>query len=500
MNKKKYKLLLVNPVNSLAKGFVGHPSSSHMPLALGVIAALTPEHWEIEFVDESFEELTFRPADLLGLTSFTANAVRAYEIAAMYREKGIHTVMGGIHASMMTEEVMQHVDTVVSGEAEIVWPLFLKDFESGKPAPLYKGGIVPVELIPKARRDIFHYPYVYDLIQTSRGCPMGCDFCSVTQMCGKKYRERPIEDVLDEMEEMQRPYCFIVDDHLVNNNKHSRQRAISLFKGMVERGIKKLWLGQASINFADDDNVLRWAAKSGCTLILLGIEAETEQALSDVKKRLNLKRGVDSYKIGIRKIHKHGIAILGAMIFGMESDGKDELFARRDFVRRSGIDAMQLSIMTPLPGTGLYFRMRDENKIVLNNFPNDWQHYHFVHATMGTSKLSREELEKIMQNIYWSMYNKDNFRKMMFKTLWRTRSLKAAYWAYGTNHNYGRMVLENKINDKPDGLNNNLEWNSGKRSLYLKLTDYVLMLFYAISWNKLQKQLIGQYINIKKKG
>lgn len=185
MEVKKYKLLLVNPVNNLAKGFVCDPSTSYMPLGLGIIAALTPEHWEIEFVDESFEELTFRPADLVGLTAFTANAVRAYEIAAMYREKGIHTVMGGIHASMMTDEVGQYVDTVISGEAETMWPVFLEDFEAGTPKAHYDGGVTPVELIPKVRREIFHYPYVYDLIQTSRGCPMGCDFCSVTQLCGK---------------------------------------------------------------------------------------------------------------------------------------------------------------------------------------------------------------------------------------------------------------------------------------------------------------------------
>ncbi|KAF5030434.1 hypothetical protein DSECCO2_638140 [anaerobic digester metagenome] len=263
---------------------------------------------------------------------------------------------------------------------------------------------------------------------------------------------------------------------------------------MVDRGMKKLWFGQASINFADDDEVLHWAAKSGCTLILLGIEAETKQALTDMKKRLNLKRGVDSYKIGMKKIHKHGIAVLGAMIFGMESDGKAELLARRDFILQSGMDAIQSSIMTPLPGTGLFYRMKAENKIVLNNFPNDWQHYHFMHATIGTSKMSREELEKTMRDIWWSMYRKDNIRKMMFKTLWRTRNFKAAYWVYGTNHNYGRIVLEREINDKPGGLNRNMEFNSGKRSLYLRLTDYILMLFYSVSWNKMKERMTGRYV------
>lgn len=486
------KLLLINPVNKHTQGFVGDPSTSYMPLGLGIIAALTPPQWEIEFVDESFEDFSYRHADLVGLTAFTTNAPRAYEIAAMYRENGIYTVMGGIHASMMTSEVSNYTDTVIAGEAESVWPEFLNDFENGNPKPLYYGGVTPTAQIPKVRRDIFKYPYVSDLIQTSRGCPMGCDFCSVTQMCGKLYRERDVEDVLDELEQTSRPMLFIVDDHLVNNNKSGRERAIRLFRGMVDRGIKKLWFGQASINFADDDEVLYWAARSGCQLILLGIEAETPQALADAKKRLNLKRGVNSYKEAIRKIHKHGIAVLGAMIFGMDSDGPGELFARRDFILKSGIDAIQSSIMTPLPGTGLFMKKLSERKIVLNNFPDDWKYYHFMHATMGTSKMTRDELQQTMQKVWWSMYNKDNIRKMMFRTLWRTRNLKAAYWVYGTNHNYGRIVLEHLINDSPEGMNRNLEWNSGKRSIYLKLTDYILMLFYAISWNKMVDRFRGR--------
>jgi len=493
INKPK-KLLLINPINQGVQGLVNDPSTSFMPLGLGIIAALTPDHWDIEFIDESFEKFTPRQADLVGLTAFTTNAPRAYEIAAICRELGIYTVMGGIHASMMTNEVAKYVDTVIAGEAETAWPVFLNDFESGKPKPIYHSGITPVNLIPHARRDIFKYPYVNDLIQTSRGCPMGCDFCSVTELCGKQYRERDVEDVLDEMEKLTRPMVFIVDDHLVNNNKQGRERAIRLFKGMVDRGIKNLWLGQASINFADDEEVLYWAAKSGCTLILLGIEAETTVALADAKKRLNLSRGVDSYRESFKKIHRHGIGILGAMIFGMESDGREELLARRDFILNSGIDAIQASIMTPLPGTGLFKRMEAENKIELKNFPEDWKYYHFMQATTGTSKLTREELQETMKEIWWSMYNKDNIRKMMFKTLWRTRKLNTAYWVYGANHNYGRVVLEDMINDKPDGLNRKLEWNSGKRSLYLKLTDYILMFLYAVSWKKMVDRFKGRQV------
>jgi len=491
--KKKRKLLLINPINQHRLGFSNDPSTSYMPLGLGIIAALTPEHWEVELIDESFELCTFRPADMVGFTAFTANAFRAYELAAMFRSQEVHTVMGGIHASMMPEEVVNYVDTTVSGEAELVWPQVIRDFEEGRIQKLYQGGITPVDKIPLVRREIYRkYPYVYDLIQISRGCPMGCDFCSVTKMCGSKYRERPVEEVLDELEQTDRPLLFIVDDHLINTNKGAEERAIRLFRGMVERKINKLWFGQAAMNFADNDEVLHWAAKSGCTLILLGIEAEKPEALKDARKRLNLKRGVDYYQEAFRKIHKHGIAVLGAMIFGMESDNTQDLYNRMEFCLNSGIDAMQTSIMTPLPGTDLFFRLRDQKKIDLCNYPEDWKHYHFKEATMGTNHMTREELQQTMRDIWMKLYKKDNIRKMMFKTLWRTRNFKAAYWVYGTNHNYGRIVLEDLLGDQPGNLNRNLEWIGRKRSWYIRLTNPVLTIMYAIWWKYMVRRFTGR--------
>ncbi|MEI7664312.1 MAG: radical SAM protein, partial [Bacteroidota bacterium] len=348
------KLLLINPVNKQRKGFISDPGTRFMPLGLGIVAALTPPGWEVELVDESFEDFTFRAADLVALTGFTANAQRAYEIAAMYREAGIHTVMGGIHASMCTEEVLNYLDSVVTGEAEGAWTTLIADFEAGKPGRLYAGGITDIDEVPHVRRDIYSkYPYIYDLVQTSRGCPNGCDFCSVTQLCGKTYREREVEEVLDELEKTTRPMLFFVDDNLINNKKGAAERAIRLFKGMVDRGIKKVWFSQAAINFADNDEVLYWARRSGCNMILMGIEAETEQALKDVRKNLNLNRGVDSYEKIFRKIHKHGIGILGFMIFGLESDKVEDLYARRAFIKNCGVDSYQCTILTPLPGTGL---------------------------------------------------------------------------------------------------------------------------------------------------
>lgn len=485
------KLLLINPANQARKGFNSEQGARFMPMGLGIVAALTPKHWEVELLDESFEAFSFKPADIVGFTSFTSNAPRAYQIAAQYRKAGIHTVMGGIHASMHTDEVFDFIDTVVTGEAEGAWPELIADFEAGKVRRLYNGGITDIKKVPHVRRDIFRYPYIYDMVQTSRGCPMGCDFCSVTALCGKTYRERDIDDILDELEETTRPLLFFVDDNLVNNRKGAEERAIRLFRGMVERGIKKLWLSQAALNFADNEEVLHWARRSGCVMILIGIEAETVQALKDTRKNLNLKRGVDSYEHTFRKIHKHGIGILASMIFGMENDTQEDLYARRDFVQRSSIDMYQCTILTPLPGTVLFDRMTNQERIVLNNFPNDWEQYHCMIATSNSATMNPGEIDLTMQEIWLSLYNKEAMRRKMFRTLWNTKSFSTAYWAYAGNHNYGRMFLEGVFDTHPHGVDRNFEWKNRKRPVYLRLTDFVILLFYQWPWKQIARNFSG---------
>jgi len=489
-NPKPVKLLLVNPVNQKRKGFVNDLSTRFMPLGLGIVAALTPAHWEIELLDESFEDFKLKQVDLVALTGFTANAHRAFEIAAMAREAGIQTVMGGIHASMYTAEVLQYVDSVVTGEAEGAWPEFVSDFELGKTKRLYEGGITDIHKVPHVRRDIYRYPYVYDLVQTSRGCPNGCEFCSVTQLCGKSYRERAVEDILDELEETSRPMLFFVDDNLINNKKGASARAISLFKGMIDRGIKKAWFSQAALNFADYEEVLYWARKSGCTLIMMGIEAESPQALKDVGKKLNLSRGVESYDQIFRKLHRHGIGILGFMIFGMESDTEKDLYARRDFILRCSVDAVQCTILTPLPGTILYDRMNAQNRITLKNYPEDWQQYDNTRATLIMPHMTPEAIETAMHNIWLSIYNKEAMRRKMFRTLWNTRSFRTAYWTYASNHNYGRMFFENVPKNHPDAVDKNLEWIHHPRSYYLKITDLIVLLIYKVNWQRMLRRLL----------
>lgn len=481
------KLILVNPVNRVRVGFMNAEGTHAMPLGLGVVAAMTPSSWDVELVDEYYEEFTVRPADLVALTGFTASAPRAYEIAALCRQAGIPTVMGGIHASMYYQEAGKFVDTVFTGEAEGAWTALIADFEAGRMKKIYDGGIVDVDSISAPRREIYdRYPYMYDLLQTSRGCPMGCEFCSVTQMCGKTYREREIAHVLDELEQTRRPLIFFVDDNLVNNHKGSEERAVRLFRGMVERGIKKEWYSQAAVNFANNKEVLHWARKSGCYMVLMGIEAEKMEALKDVRKNLNLKYGVLNYNKIFRRMHRHGIGVLAAMIFGMDSDTREDLYARRDFILNSSIDTYQCTILTPLPGTVSFDRMKASEQIVMNNYPADWQQYDGMVATIKTPELEREEIDGIMREIWMKLYHKESLRRKMFRTLWNARSFGTAYRTYATGHNYGRMFLERFITTG-DIINEELEWRNQKRSLYLRLTDRIIWLFYRLTWQKMLK-------------
>ncbi len=330
--KKQHKLVLVNPVNTCRSGFSVNSSSRFPPLGLGIIASLTPDAWDVELVDENFSPFNYRDADLVGITAFTSAANRAYQIAAAYQRHGIPVVMGGIHASMCFAEAQQFVDAVVIGEAESVWPQVLADVLHGKLKPTYRGHWLDLAGLQPPRRDIYDSHYMFASIQTSRGCPLDCDFCSVTAYNGRRYRRRPTNEVLDEIESIPHDLLFFVDDNVIGYGADSRQQAMQLFQGMVERDLRKRWICQASVNIADDAEVLDWAGRAGCRMVFLGLEAEDIDSLTEVNKRLNMKRGTSSYEQTFDRIHQAGIAVLGAFIFGMDGDTPDKLRDRTDFM------------------------------------------------------------------------------------------------------------------------------------------------------------------------
>jgi radical SAM superfamily enzyme YgiQ (UPF0313 family) len=437
----KHKLVLINPVNPARTGLTVNKGSRFPPIGLGIVAALTPASWEVELVDENWEPFTHRPADLVGITAFTASARRAYEIAAMYRQRGVTVVMGGIHCSMRPQEALQHVDAVVIGEAESVWPQVVEDFEAGGLHREYRGTWSDLAGAPSPWRDLFHPDYMFASIQTSRGCPLNCEFCSVSAFNGQRYRRRPTAEVLAELETIPQKMLFFVDDNIIGYGKDSRQVALELFKGMVKRKLDKLWFCQASINFADDEEVLFWAGKAGCQMVFLGLEAEQADALAEVHKQLNLQHGVDSYAKAFARIQRAGIAVLGAFIFGMDGDTPQKLKHRSDYMIHQRVDVMQTTFLTPLPGTRLFERYQTEGQLLYTDFPQDWDHYDMTEVVHRPAGMPAAELAGFMQSNNRRMYTWPVLVRKAIGTLFHTHNPMAAMFAWSSNLNYRNVGL-----------------------------------------------------------
>jgi radical SAM superfamily enzyme YgiQ (UPF0313 family) len=213
---------------------------------------------------------------------------------------------------------------------------------------------------------------------------------------------------------------------------------------MIERGIRKDWFCQASLNFADNEDVLKYAALSGCRMVFLGLEAENIDALEEVNKKLNIRMGVESYEKVFRRINQHGIAVLGAFIFGMDNDTQSALQCRTENILKSGVDVMQVTYLTPLPGTKLFDKLQKERRLLYNVFPNDWDHYDMMGVTHRPLSLEPVELLNAMHESANLLYSHKSIVRKFFKTWYATRSLTSAMWAYNSNINYRNVVLGGK--------------------------------------------------------
>ncbi len=435
------KLLLINPVQEV-KVTLGSVSFLKIPPAsLAHVAALTPSDWDIEVIDENIESLTFKDADLVGLTSYTPNAPRAYEISEQYRRKGIKTVMGGIHASMLHDEAIQYVDSVVIGEPESVWPDLIHDFENNELKKFYRGERTSLENLVKPRLDIYSKKYRFKaFVQTARGCPMDCEFCSVTVFYGRTYRQRPVEEVLDELEAIPGKDLFFRDDNIMGYGEKAEQRAIQLFRGMKERGLNKRWVSQVGIDFANNPEVLKWARKSGCLGALIGFESINEETLKDMHKVRNLKVGVKNYKEVIKKIHDHGIGIHASFVLGSDGDRKDVFPRTIEFILDAKIDVAQLTLLTPLPGTRLYSRLESEGRILRTNYPDDWKHYDMAEAVFKPKHMTPDELEDGVYQVYKNTTSTITSLKRAFNSFIQTKSLPVSVVYYLWNRGYGSIA------------------------------------------------------------
>lgn len=342
---------------------------------LPLLAALTPPGHEVTIVEESFAPDDMNQAvDLVGITVLTELAPRAYQIGDAYRRKGVKVVMGGIHPTILPEEALEHSDCVVVGEAEGIWPQLVSDVASGNLQRIYRADKnTDLNNLPKPRRDLLPGSQVRGYIpvpigvETSRGCPHDCEFCCVGSTSRQQYRVRPVQEVIAEIEAIDSPHLFFVDDALGLN----RNAAKKLFMEMIP--LKRRWLAQGTVSLAEDPELLALMKRAGCLGLLIGFESVQKGTQDEVHKIKNLR--IDFYE-AMHRFHNEGFGILGCFVFGFDFENKDVFDQTFEFIMGSSMDCVQFRILTPYPGTRLFDRLDKEGRLLsrdwwLHGYPQD---------------------------------------------------------------------------------------------------------------------------------
>ena len=408
--------------------------STFPPLGLAYVAAVTPSGWQIKIHDENFNVSAFEEADLVGITAFTSSINRAYDIARTYRERKTKVILGGIHVSMLPEEALRHADAVVVGEVEGIWGKVIHDFERNCLATKYIGPQVDLArntVIP--RRDLLDPRYFWHSVQTSRGCPFNCHFCSVSKYLGREYRQRTANDVLEELSAIRGEHIAFVDDNLIGYSPENKMRALQLFKGMIERGLAKKWWVQASVNAADDEEVVRLAAEAGCMFVFIGFETINQDTLRTMKKGVNLKVGISRYKDVVNTFHKHGIGVLGGFVIGNDYESESYYKELAEFLLHSGIDVFQITVLTPLPGTMLMEQLQKERRLLYEDLPTDWDKYRFSHVVHKPKGIDAETVYGGDNYIKDRLYSFPTYPYHLLRSLYKLRNLRNFIVVYKFN-------------------------------------------------------------------
>ena len=348
--------------------------------------------YDVQLVDEEFGQLDLKQKyDLVAMYTVTPNIKRAYELTEYYKKQGTHVALGGVHASVCPDEAGEHADTILIGEGEYIWSVFLKDFQTNKAKKIYSQplGLVDINcsplpsfhLLPENARKLIP-------IQTARGCPHGCRFCNLRSLYGKYYRTKKIERIEKEIDELlninSHAVIYFTDDNLFCNRIHAER----LMKKLSDYNLS--WYAHADISFGSDTSFIKMAYKSGCRQILVGLESVNSDNLKGLDEKNFKCRNFSYYKEWIENIQSYGIGVIGSFILGLDEDDEDIFDETINFILDTKLYGASVTVNTPYPGTISFEEMRTANRILTY----DWNCYTIFNPVIIPKRMTVEKLNE----------------------------------------------------------------------------------------------------------
>jgi radical SAM superfamily enzyme YgiQ (UPF0313 family) len=372
------------------------------PLNLAICAAVVPEGWDAEIIDENVTEDLHVPSaegiDAVGIGAMTTQATRAYELGDAYKALGVPVILGGIHPSLMPEEAALHASTVCRGDAEGTLPRALADLDARRMAAVYDWRDRPDAPIATPRKDLLNPAdyLVFNPIQTARGCPHDCTFCTTPAVFGRRFRQRSIDDIVAEISEAKERFntrCFIFsDDDVAGNHKWAKE----LFKAIRPLGVK--WASQCDILISRDDSLLEAMAASGCIGLILGLESPKAGTLREAGKKYV---DADEYLVRIRKIQSYNISLWGSFIFGFDGDDWRDCMDAVRFAQKARLCMSCYPILTPYPGTPIYEQYLSQGRLLTQ----DWDKYNGSTVVFTPDRMTINELRHAQMAAFNEFYS-----------------------------------------------------------------------------------------------